>query len=132
MKLLVYEVSNCAKRRSFPMSLFENLVMAIAILGLSIATYFYSFSESVFAPNPLIDTQLPKGFSVEQFEQIKPGMTRQQVRQLVPEPPLADQSVWQYGNDGAAPFGDFAWFWFEIEFDQAGRVIKTSRRTFYD
>lgn len=114
------------------MPFFQNLVFATALIGLPVVAFLQCFTESVFVLNPLIDTALPKGFSVERFDKIKPGMTQQQVRELVPPPPSIYESAWAYGNDGAAPFGDYAWFMFEIEFDAQGRVVKTSRHTFYD
>jgi hypothetical protein len=114
------------------MPLIQNLAIALAILSVPIAAYLYCYSESVFVFDPFIDTRLPQGFSVEQFEQIKLGMTKQQVLRLVPEPPSIYQSVWHYGNDGAAPFGDFAWFGFEVEFDQTDHVVRATRHTFYD
>ncbi|WP_235526599.1 hypothetical protein [Nostoc piscinale] len=43
-----------------------------------------------------------------------------------------DGDSWRYGEDGAAPFGDFAWFEFKIHFDEAGKVMKTERQTFHD
>ncbi|WP_427159719.1 hypothetical protein ACQFX9_27600 [Aliinostoc sp. HNIBRCY26] len=82
----------------------------------------------------LIDTQLPPGFTVQKFESIKPGMTKAEVSKILPAPMYKsdDGGSWHYGQDGAAPFGDFAWFDFKIHFDAEGKVIKTERQKFND
>lgn len=41
-------------------------------------------------------------------------------------------SCWEYGKDGAAFFGDYAWFSFRILFDENDRVITTERQVNYD
>jgi hypothetical protein len=41
-------------------------------------------------------------------------------------------SCWEYGKDGAAFFGDYAWFSFRILFDKNDRVITTERQVNYD
>ncbi|MDM9379335.1 hypothetical protein QUB80_01250 [Chlorogloeopsis sp. ULAP01] len=99
----------------------------------AIAVYLQCFTESEFLLNPLIDTQLPSGFTQTKFESIKPGMTQAEVLKILPPPEyLSNDDSWAYGNDGAAPFGDFAWFRFVIYFDRAGIVTKTERQKFHD
>lgn len=99
----------------------------------SFGVYLQCFTESEFVLNPLIDTQLPPGFTTVKFDSIKPGMTKTEVLKILPPPEsLWNDSAWSYGNDGAAPFGDFAWFNFLIHFDQQGKVIKTERQKFHD
>lgn len=41
-------------------------------------------------------------------------------------------SCWEYGKDGAAFFGDYAWFSFRILFDENDRVTTTERQVNYD
>lgn len=73
-------------------------------------------------------------FTVQNFESIKPGMTKAEVSKILPPPKYLseDGGSWHYGQDGAAPFGDFAWFDFIIHFDAEGKVIKTERQKFND
>jgi hypothetical protein len=106
---------------------------AILLSILSLGVWLQCFTESEFILNPLIDTQLPPGFTLTKFESIKPGMTKAQVLKIIPPPEyLSNNDSWGYGNDGAAPFGDFAWFRFTVHFDAQGKVTKTERLKFHD
>ncbi len=99
----------------------------------SIGVYLQCFTESEFILNPLIDTRLPPGFTTTKFKSIQPGMTKGEVLKILPPPEyLLNDGSWGYGNDGAAPFGDFAWFNFLIYFDQEGKVSKIQSQKFHD
>jgi hypothetical protein len=89
------------------------------------------YLERLFPFHPLIDTKLPPGFSQAKFESIQKGMTKAEVLKILPAPvprreydeegSLSDID-WHYGQDGACPFGDFAWFEFTISFNDEGKV----------
>ncbi|MBD2597806.1 hypothetical protein H6G74_26285 [Nostoc spongiaeforme FACHB-130] len=112
----------------------KGLIVFFVIFVLPIGIYLQCFTESVFIFNPLIDTKLPPGFTLQKFDSIKPGMSKAEVSKILSAPRYSsdDGLSWRYGEDGAAPFGDFAWFEFTIHFDEAGKVMKTERQTFHD
>lgn len=116
------------------MELIKGLTVFFVILVLPFGIWLQFFTESEFIFNPLIDTQLPPGFTNQKFDSIKPGMTKAEVLQILPPPMYLsnDETSWSYGNDGAAYFGDFAWFQFTIHFDTVGKVVKTERLKFHD
>ena len=45
---------------------------------------------------------------------------------------MRPHSCWEYGRDGAAIFGDYAWFSFRILFDENDSVITTERLVNHD
>jgi hypothetical protein len=50
------------------------------------------YGEAVFPLYPLIDTKLPPGFSLEKFENIQIGMTKNEVLKILP-PPISSPIV---------------------------------------
>lgn len=115
------------------MQLVQSLGIVFVFLVLPVGVYLQCFTESEFILNPLIDTHLPQGFTQVSFNKIKPGMTKAEVLELIPAPSQnLEESSWQYGNDGAAAWGDYAWFQFLIQFDKNNRVIKTEQMKFHD
>ncbi|MBM0743471.1 hypothetical protein JOY44_17950 [Phormidium sp. CLA17] len=103
------------------------------LLTLPVAIYLQCFTESVFVLNPLIDTQLPKGFTQAGFDSIQTGMTKTEVLKRIPAPAQGlETNSWGYGNDGAAAWGDYAWFSFQVDFDKSGKVTQTSQMKFHD
>jgi hypothetical protein len=50
------------------------------------------YVEAVFPLYPLIDTKLPPGFSLEKFENIQIGMTKNEVLKILP-PPISSPIV---------------------------------------
>jgi len=112
----------------------KGLIVFFVVLVLPFGIWLQCFTESEFIFNPLIDTKLPPGFTQQKFDSIKPGMTKAEVLKILPPPMYLsnDKNSWSYGDDGAASFGDFAWFRFIIHFDQAEKVIKTEREKFHD
>jgi hypothetical protein len=113
--------------------MFEKLVFGCLLLAAPVWIYFQCFTENVFVFKPLIDTQLPEGFTQEGFNSIRPGMSKREVLNYIPAPEKGlKESSWSYGNDGAAAWGDYAWFQFQIAFDKRDRVIQTSQQKFHD
>ena len=111
----------------------ERFVFGFTLLALPVAIYLQCFTESVFVLNPLIDTQLPKGFTQAGFDSIQTGMTKTKVLRHIPAPGTGlEGKSGSYGNDGAAVWGDYAWFRFQVDFDKSGKVIKTSQMKFHD
>ena len=113
--------------------MFEKFVFGLILFALPLAVFLQCFTESVFVLNPLIDTQLPEGFTQLGFNSIQPGMAKTEVLKFIPAPADGlEGNSWSYGNDGAAAWGDYAWFWFQVDFDKSGKVIKTSQMKFHD
>lgn len=113
--------------------MFEKLVFGLMLLALPVVVYLQCFTESEFVLNPLIDTQLPQGFTQAGFNIIQSGMTKTEVLKHIPAPDNGlEGESWSYGNDGAAAWGDYAWFQFQVNFDKSGKVIKTSQMKFHD
>ncbi|MCY7390054.1 MAG: hypothetical protein LH647_00700 [Leptolyngbyaceae cyanobacterium CAN_BIN12] len=54
--------------------MFEKLVFGLLLLALPVVVYLQCFTESEFVLNPLIDTQLPQGFTQAGFNSIQSGM----------------------------------------------------------
>lgn len=109
------------------------IALALVLFVLPVGIFLQCFTESVFVLNPLIDTRLPQGFTQDRFDRIQPGMTKADVLRLIPPPNhKLEEPSWNYGQDGAALWGDFAWFQLTIQFDQNGRVIKKTQTAFYD
>jgi len=116
------------------MQLTKGLTVFLVVFVLPVGIWLLCFTESEFIFNPLIDTRLPPGFTPEKFDSIKPGMKKADILKILPAPVYSsdDDSSWSYGEDGAAPFGDFAWFQFTIHFDPEGKVMITERQKFHD
>lgn len=89
-------------------------------------------AEKKFVYFPLADTVHSKGFTLERFESIKPGMTRQQVEDLIGKPHSSADGYFDgepgcesQTGDGAAWFSDFSWFDSAVCYDKNDRVVKT-------
>ena len=81
---------------------------------------------------PSIDTRYADGYSEEAFSRLTVGMTRAEAEAVMCSPLGAETSKSGlvrifYTSDGAAPFGDFAWFGrgLEISNGVVTRVVKT-------
>ena len=110
--------------------------LVILFIFLLLIFLFFSlvfFLEGYFFPYPAIDTQFAPQYSEAQFEQIKPGMTKEEILTRL-GPPLnnPDDPAWIYSNDGAFPFWDFAWLVRNVQFNEEGRVIYTKAFIAYD
>lgn len=114
------------------MSYFLGGLMALV----SLATYLTIFwTESVFPFNPLIETPVPAGFELKNFDRIQKGMTKAEVLQLIPPPfeGKGNSQHWSYGGDERhTGFGDFAFFELGIEFTPDGRVAKVHRNILHN
>jgi hypothetical protein len=96
--------------------------------------------EQYFVFYPSIDTRFASGYSEVGFRQIQTGMSKAQVESLVGEPlfrvntalgpkthwgyplPDATDEIWQYSDDGACSWGDYAWLGRYVYFSSDGIV----------
>lgn len=91
------------------------LVTTIVIL---FAFFLYSRSEQTFILNPYIDTVFAKDFTWEKFENVKTGMTKEEVINVIGQPLTKrvmdypdPNECWQYSSDSKLyPIADFSWF----------------------
>ncbi len=95
--------------------------------------------ESYFAPFPLIDTFHSPEFTLEKFDQVKVGMSKNQVRALIGTPPSEiyipeenPNNCENQTNDGASKYWDFAWYHAEVCFDEQNNVNSTNGFWQYD
>lgn len=120
--------------------------LGVISLGV-IATCLYT--ESYFPLYPLIDTRLPPNFN-QSFHTVIPGMSATAVESLLGQPRSesstyqeelhevfqqssgAVKSCWQYGTDGAAWNGDFAWLSYNVCFGSEDQVVKTGVAIYHD
>ena len=91
------------------------------------------FTEGYFFPYPAIDTKFAPQYSEAQFEQIRLGMTKEEILTRL-GPPLnnPDDPSWVYSEDNAFPFWDFAWLVRSIQFNANGRVSQKNAFIAYD
>jgi hypothetical protein len=92
---------------------------------------------------PSIDTRYAAGYSERGFERVQVGMSEDEVVALIGRPLETHafwkhpaykqwgQMVWSYTQDGAAPWGDWAWLSREVIF-RNGRVAQKVRWIYYD
>lgn len=111
------------------------LFLATILLGslVCLAALFWAGPEGYFILYPAIDTRFAPGYSEANFRKVQPGMSKDEVLQLLGQPfnDVAHQA-WIYSEDGAFPFWDFAWLARGINFDSEGRVIERSEHIFYN
>lgn len=111
----------------------------IVIFFLIVILYIFTL-ENYFPPYPEIDTVFAKNFTWERFDQVKPGMSQDEVRQLLGEPFQGEERtnlyapyLWEYTHDGKFCCHDFAWFYVVVEFDpDTLRVTRKSKDIHYD
>lgn len=102
------------------------------ILFLLLPITWFSTIESYFIFYPLIDTTRSPEFTLEGFNRIRPGMTRDQVRTLIGDPV---ENAGQYhrpcegqtGDGAAPPLFDFAWLNASVCYDETEHVTETER-----
>lgn len=111
-----------------------NFLLGLTVVLVSLTTYGMIFwTESVFPFNPLIETHVPAGFKLENFDRIQQGITKAEVLQLIPPPfTKADSQIWSYSGERHTGFGDFAHFELTIEFTTDNRVKKIGRIIHYN
>jgi len=103
------------------------LLVATAIL----AFVGYGLPEGIYPLEPLVDTQMAPSYSPAMFDEIKVGMTEDEVLQKLGEPLTRTRSRWGYTMDGACSWGDFAWLYQYIEFE-GGHVVRILAGWAYD
>jgi Small protein A (tmRNA-binding) len=95
-----------------------------------IALFMFARSETYFYPYPDIDTIYTEAFSYEKFAQVRAGMTKEQVQNLLGSPISSFNTIyecWSYSKDGKlAPIADFAWIDVGVCFEN-DKVIETYR-----
>jgi hypothetical protein len=106
------------------------LAVLFALLMLS------GYSEGYCYFWPTIDTKYAEGYSEKQFAQLTVGMTRAEAENIMCVPlgvSTNKSGLVQifYTSDGAAPFGDFAWFGRGLEASN-GVVTRVVNRIYYD
>lgn len=122
----------------------------IGLIWLSWLAVVFLFAESYFTPDPYIDTITAKEFSWEQWENIKPGMTQQEVRMLLGQPirqghggyggffgiksgqNFTEGSCDEYSEDGAFRWWDFAWISINVCYDDLGNVVGKNELIMYN
>jgi hypothetical protein len=102
--------------------------------------------EGYYRPNPWIDTQTSSEYSEEKFNQIKIGMTKAEVIDILDKPWSVDwkkggtkwntkdslDKVWNFTGDGKFDKGDFAWIGRALYFTDSGEVVEIYRNVHYD
>jgi hypothetical protein len=123
--------------------------IVLGFLALALLFWLLLFTVESYVPfAPYIDTQFAPGFSLETYEQVKPGMMDSEVAALIGDPrryfqfwndyiPIENKgmvyaSCWVYSDDNAFPLWDFAWIRIEVCFDEERRVITKREFIQYD
>jgi outer membrane protein assembly factor BamE (lipoprotein component of BamABCDE complex) len=98
--------------------------------------------EGYYRPDPWIDTKTSSGYTEEKFNQIKVGMTKTEVFNIMGTPYYPEWSswnskdssntAWDFTSDGKFDDGDFAWMGRSIYFNDSGEVIEIYRKVHYD
>jgi hypothetical protein len=124
--------------------------ISISVLALVFAAAFIQalgagMTEGYCIVWPGIGTHFARDFSHLGFERIKPGMSEQQVIDLIGRPITRDDycspsgwpllqrgdKVWSYSMDSSQFGGDWAWLSRQVVF-RDGRVAQTVKWTFHD
>ena len=116
------------------------IIAACSTLGvlliLFVLLFFSGYPEGYCYFCPSIDTTYADGYSEEDFSRLAVGMTRSEAEGIMC-PPLGVHTNRSglvqvfYTSDGAAPFGDFAWFGRGLEISN-GVVTHVVSRMYYD
>ena len=112
------------------------ILAACTTLGLLLVLFallfFSGYPEGYCYFCPSIDTEYADGYSEEDFGHLTIGMTRSEAEQMMCPPLFVHTNKSGliqvfYTSDGAAPFGDFAWFGRGLEVNNGfvTRVVKT-------
>ena len=119
------------------MKIRKQIIVAASVAVATVAVLFVllllsGYSEGYCFFWPKIDTVYADGYSEEAFSKLTVGMSRSEAESIMC-PPLGVGTNKSglvrisYTKDGAAPFGDFAWFGrgLEISNGVVTRVVKT-------
>ena len=106
----------------------------LALLFVFLMLSGYSEGYCYFWPS--IDTKYAEGYSEKEFEQIAVGMARTEAEAIMCQPLGVGTNKSglvqiSYTCDGAAPFGDFAWFGRGLEISN-GVVTRVVKRMYMD
>jgi outer membrane protein assembly factor BamE (lipoprotein component of BamABCDE complex) len=128
-------------RLNEPITISRHKIMGLGIfLTFSLAgllvLYLMFPMETYFPLYPAIGTTFSPDYSENGFNQIRMGMNRAEVQALIGDPlkiaPMINHGEqWYYSQDGGN-FGDFAWLFRAINFNQHGTVTGIERAVFYD
>lgn len=112
------------------------IIVVVGLIFLTIS-YGWCYTESYCFFLPSIDTKFAEGYSEEKFQNIHNGMTIEKVILLLGSPletiTNKDSKVatLYYSQDGAAPFGDFAWLG-RVVLIKNGLVLDKGATVYYD
>ena len=127
----------------------KKLIFGIGVISLGVVATCLYYTESYFPLYPAVDTVLTPQFK-QNFHKITLGMTVADVESLIGQPQReasvyreefhktflqsssAVQSCWQYGSDGAAWIGDFAWLSYNVCFDSNDQVATAGVAIYHD
>lgn len=123
------------------------LLAGSLVLGaLGVQLVFSGMSEGYCIVWPGIGTRFTSDFTHSGFARVKPGMTPEQVVELIGQPLGTSRSgcapsgwpayktgdlTWGYSQDSSRLGGDWAWLAREVVFRE-GRVVQTVRWTYHD
>lgn len=119
--------------RHLPMGV--GILLTFSLAGV-LVLYLMFPMETYFPLYPAIGTTFAPEYSENGFNQIRIGMNRAEVQTLIGDPldiaPMINNGEqWSYSQDGGN-FGDFAWLFRAITFNQHGTVTGIERAIFYD
>ena len=114
----------------------KGYLLSIAGVLLLFLLWGFSHSEAYFNPYPTIDTRFSKAFTEAKFERITPGMSEDELTQLMGKPLTKEDregglSIWSYSSDGKCLWGDFAWMGRSVTCKD-GKVVRMEKAVFYD
>lgn len=117
----------------------KKVKVLLCVGGIALAlvvAWMYCHLEVYCHLYPAIDTTFAKSYTEEAFDRIRPGMTKEQVQELLGEPLSIVQNqdgsqTWWYSQDGRCKFGDFAWLGRSISFKKDS-VEKVEKRVYSD
>jgi len=115
------------------MKILKTIGIAAGVLAALFVLLFLSgYPEGYCYFWPKIDTRYADGYSEEDFNRLTVGMTRDEAETIMCSPLGIETNKSGlvrifYTSDGAAPFGDFAWFGrgLEISNGVVTRVVNT-------
>jgi hypothetical protein len=99
----------------------KKVIILVIFLIIAAALRLYSTSEMHFPLNPYIDTIFTKDFTIEKFNTVNKGMSKEEVQKLLGEPLYSNNSREMtcnfYSTDGKVePFADFSFYSFVVCF----------------
>lgn len=120
-------------------------ISSLSILMFLSGAFLLNEGYNIF--DPYADTQMSKDYSPEKFDNIKPGMSRTEIRKIIGLPLISHSDsvkntfTDQYTNDGLLlhreagwyPFArDLAWYGSSIEYNRDSIALKIYKDWYYD